>query len=198
MGKRGPKTKYIISPDMHTEIQKVYQSMTGNGEVGELAIKFGLPRWKISRYALQQGWCAKCKKEPNWSEQELKILEGVAHLSPERIQIRLKKAGFSRSQNGIVLKRKRMRFLQNLKGMTSRTLAMCFGIDDHCITTWIEKGYLKAKKRGTKRTSKQGGDQWFIKEKWVRNFIVENVSIIDFRKVDKFWLVDILTLKANE
>jgi len=192
MNKRGPTAKYIITPEMHREIKKVYQTMTGNGEVRDLANKYGIPRWKIQRYALRQEWCVKSKKEPNWNERELKILETNAHLVPERIQIKLKKEGFTRSLVGIVLKRKRMRFLRNLKGVSARSLAVCFGIDDHCITTWIEKGLLKAKKRGTNRTERQGGDHWFIKEKWVKDFIIENVSILDFRKIDKYWLVDTL------
>jgi len=198
MNKRGPKAKYIITPEMHVEIKKVYQTMTGNGEVKELASRFGMPRWKIQRYALRQEWCVKSKKEPDWGERELKILEAGAHLTPERIQARLKKAGFTRSLNGIVLKRKRMRFLKNLKGISARSLAICFEvnhyrIDDHCVTTWIEKGFLRAKKRGTNRTERQGGDHWFIRERWVKDFIIENVAILDFRKIDKYWLVDILT-----
>ena len=38
---------------------------------------------------------------------------------------------------------------------------------------------------------------YYIKDKWVKNFIVENVNIIDFRKVDKYWLVGILTERFN-
>jgi len=139
-----------------------------------------------------QGWIAKTRKEPDWGERELKILERSAHLSPERIALRLKRYGFSRSVTGIVLKRKRMRFLRNLHGWSKRQVAACFGVDDHAISRWIRLGYLKAKRRGTKRVEAQGGDHWFIKDKWLRDFIVNNVAEIDFRKVDKFWLVDLL------
>ena len=99
--------KYPISESMHEAIRKLYLDETGRGQVGRFACNLGLPRWKVTRYAIQQGWTAKQHKEPNWSEKELKILEFYAHLTPERIQIKLKKEGYQRSVIGIVLKRKR-------------------------------------------------------------------------------------------
>ena len=66
------------------------------------------------------------------------------------------------------------------------------GVDDHCITRWIGLGYLQAKRRGTDRTPQQGGDIWYIKDRWVRDFVVDHVNEIDIRKVDKYWFVDLL------
>ena len=77
------------------------------------------------------------------------------------------------------------------------SLAECLGIDAHGVTRYIQKGWLKARHRGTRRTKKQGGDQWLIKEKDIRTFIIESVSILDFRKIDKFWLVEILVGDDN-
>lgn len=160
--------------------------------MGEVARNLKLPRWKITRHAVLQGWIARTKKEPDWTERELGILERSAHLSPERIALRLKARGYRRSATGVVLKRKRMRFLHNLHGQSKRQVAQCFGVDDHAISRWIRLGYLVAKRRGTKRVEAQGGDHWFIKDRWIKEFIVNNVAEIDFRKVDKFWLVDLL------
>lgn len=184
--------KYIITPEIHAEIQRAYQGDTGNGEIKDLAARMGLPRWRVSRYAITKGWIAKQKKEPNWSDEELRILERNAHRTPHNIQMKLMKAGFKRSENGIVIKRKKMRFLKNLAGQTCRSVAQCFGIDDHSISAWIERGWLKAWRRGTERTPAQGGDQWYIKDQWIKDFVVEYVAVIDFRKVDKYWLVDLL------
>jgi hypothetical protein len=33
---------------------------------------------------------------------------------------------------------------------------------------------------------------WFIREKNIREFIVNNPGMIDLRKVDKFWFIDLL------
>lgn len=193
--------KYNFTSEMDGRIRLLYlndvgmRSVAYKGYVRDLAADFGMPRWRVSRRAAELGIVPVQKKEPVWSEKELKILERNSYKTPVNIQIHLRIAGFHRSQMGILLKRKRMRFLKNLNGQSSRSVALCFGVDDHVITGWIKKGWLKAKKRGTERTEAQGGDHWFIKNKWIREFIKESVAVIDIRKVDKYWLVDLLTVK---
>lgn len=183
---------------MDARIREVYERtvyMPGyhkTAPVKKLAQELGIPRYKITRRAGELGCRRITRKEPDWTERELKILKRQAHKHPETIQRILRRAGFHRSVQGIVLKRKRTRFLQDIEGQSARAVATCLGIDDHAVTLFIKKGWLKAKKRGTKRTKMQGGDQWFIKPKDIRSFIIEYVSVIDFRKVDKFWLIDLL------
>lgn len=190
------RTKYYFTPDMDNLITRTYrgvQPIAGRTPVVRLLAKsLDIPCWKISRRARDIGAYEPRIKEPKWSDAELKILESNARKQPEVIQRHLKKHGFKRSITGIILKRKRMRYLKNLEGYTSRQIAEAFGIDDHCITRWIKKGYLKAERRGTLRTEIQGGDMWYIKEKNIKKFIIENIGIIDIRKVEKFWFVDIL------
>lgn len=67
-----------------------------------------------------------------------------------------------------------------------------FGVNVHWVTDKIENDLLKAEKRGTMRTEKQGGDIWFIKEKDIRKFIIENPELIDLRKVEKFYFIELL------
>ena len=190
--------KYFFTPEMDEQIRRLYLIKVGikavayQGPVRDLAKRFGMPRWRVSRRAVELGILPVQKKEPNWSDRELKILEMSAHLTLPKIQIHLEKAGFHRTQMGILLKRRRMRFLQNLNGQSARSVARCFGIDDHTIIRWIGKGWLKAKRRGTNRTEAQRGDHWYIKDRWIRDFIIDNVAVIDMRKVDKYWLVDLL------
>ena len=183
---------FPITPEIHDAIVRVYRRDTGNGQVAALALRLGYPRWKITRYAIHAGLIAKQKKEPNWSEREIHILELNAHRCPEIIQRKLKVAGFIRSVTGIVLKRKRERFLANLDGMTSRQVALGMGVDEHFVTRAIHAGRLKAKRRGTLRTEKQGGDIWYIKEKDIRDYILNWLNEIDIRKVNKYWFCDLL------
>lgn len=194
--RRSKPAKWIITAEKSEQIRKAYLGDTGNGQIGALSRRIGIPRWKISRYAITMGWTAKHRKEPIWSGEELRILERHAHRTPENIAKKLKKAGFSRTYAGIVIKRKRMRFLQNLKGQSAWSLAKCFGVDVHFILRAIRDGRLRAKRRGTARVEANGGDMWFIKDKWVRRYVLENVHEIDFRKVDKYWVVDLLTQSA--
>jgi hypothetical protein len=191
---RSPRpAKFPITPEIHAQIKAVYQTGTGNGQVHALAVSLNYPRWKISRYALQMGWIAKQKKEPNWSDRELHILKQNAHRYPETIQRRLKAAGYTRSVTGIILKRKRERLLKNLDGMSACGLAECLGVDVHFIIRAINAGRLKAEPRGTKRTELQGGDIWWIRTRDIRTYILNYLCEIDLRKVDKYWYTDLLT-----
>ena len=192
MAKKTKTIKYPITPEAHKLIEKVYKTASGNGQIKALAKYLHLPRWKVSRYAIQQGWIARQKKEPDWSEDELTILERNAHLSPEVLQLRLKQRGYSRTTTGIVLKRKRLRLLSSLDGQSARSFAECLGVDDHFVTRAIHEGRLKAQQRHSFRTKAQGGDIYYIRDKNARDYIIDNLHEIDIRKVDKWWFVDIL------
>lgn len=193
------RKKYHLTPEIEDQLRKIYLNVVGikpvaeRGAVKDLANKTGIPRWRLSKHAREMGIIAKQKKEPLWTEREIKILQSSAHLTLDRIQINLKKAGFKRTAQGIFIKRKRMRFIANLNGQSATSVAMCFGVDSKVVTRWIKKGWLKAKRRGTNRTAIQGGDLWWIKDKWIKDFIISSVAVIDIRKIDKYWLIDLIT-----
>lgn len=191
-GNAGGNAKYHVTPEQAAKIKYVYQTATGPGAVRGLAQHLGLPRWKVTRYAVKQGWLPRTKKEPDWTEAEIDILERNAYLSPERIARKLQAAGFRRSEAGVVIKRKRLRLLANLDGQSAASLAQCFGIDPGVVAGWIKKGLLKARFRNSDRRPGQGGDIYYIKDKWVKRFVVANPNLIDLRKVDKEWFIDLL------
>jgi len=114
-------------------------------------------------------------------------------MSDERIRIKLKAAGYSRTVTGIHLKLKRMGFKHDGSFYSARGLAQALGIDSHAVTRWIRRGHLKAKLRGTARTVEQNGDIYLIHEKDVRRFIFAHPSDIDLRKVDQLWFLDLIT-----
>jgi len=183
-----------VTPALHNEIKRLYQRKEDcSGEVAAFAKRHGLPRWKVTRYAQEKGWCRKQKKEPDWSAGELNILKRHARHHPHHIRMVLKKNGYTRSINGIAIKRKRMRMLQDLGGDSANRLAMCLGIDRGGVIRAIKAGKLKAERRIQERTPQQGGNAWFIREKDIRDYLIENINEIDLAKVDKYWFVDILT-----
>ena len=183
-----------ITPEMHEKIKRLYQhKVAGSGEVKAFADRHHLPKWKITRYAICQGWTDKQKKNPEWTAPELSILEHNAQHCEAVIQRKLKKAGFTRSLVAIGLKLKRMRFRQNINGQSAQQLAACLGEDVHFVLRAIHSGLLKAQRRITNRTEKQGGDIFLIRDRHARQFIVENIHRIDLRKVEKYWFVDLLT-----
>jgi len=199
--------KHVFTAEMDAKIIKLYLERVKmgwkkdryKGPVKKLAERFGMPWWAVGKRAVELGVVPVQKKEPPWSDTEIWILKQCAHRSTPVIQKYLKRAGYRRSQQGIQLKRKHLHLSRaTMNGYTMRSLARLFGIDAHSIMRWITRGWLTAQRRGTARTESQGGDEWYIRPEWVREFIVANVAVIDFRKVDKYWMVEILTKVQGE
>ena len=108
------RRKWVFTPEMDEQIKSLYRDKVAikataySGPVKKLADKFGMPRWKVSKRAVELDLLPVQKKEPVWSETELWILKQCAHRSPQIIQKYLKRAGYRRSEQGIRIKRKRM------------------------------------------------------------------------------------------
>jgi hypothetical protein len=102
---------------------------------------------------------------------------------------KLKKAGYARSIASIVLKRKRMRFLSNLKGMSAGLCAEFLGLDLHWVLNYIRQGLLKAE---VIRRDREGKANYFIREKDLRKFIINNPDLIDLRKVEKYYFIELV------
>ena len=187
--RRSPK--HIITPEIHKAIFELYAK--DQEEFSELVKKivlyYKIPRWKITKYAIYQGWIKRARPQTSWTDAEVKILERNAHFAPETIQRKLKKAGYTRTCTGIQVKRKRLRMLQNLNGQSANSVAYCLGIAVGGVLRYIKNGKLKA----TRREYDKERPDFYIKDKDIKRFIVNNVDAIDFRKVDKHWLVDLLT-----
>ena len=114
-------------------------------------------------------------------------------MSDERIRLKLKAAGYTRTVTGIHLKLKRMRFKHAGNFYCAYSLAQALGIDPHVVTRWIKSGHLKAKLRSTSRTPQQNGDSYLIHEKDVRQFVLQCPTEIDLRKVNRLWFLDLIT-----
>jgi hypothetical protein len=193
-GKVQSRRKYVFTDQIDQLIREIYlnhrDAKTRPG-VLLLAKKVGMPHWALKKRARELG-LARTKELP-WSERELGILARCAWMSDERIRLKLKAAGYSRTVTGIHLKLKRMRFKHDGSFYSAYSLAQALGIDPHAVTRWIKSGHLKAKFRGTARGPQQNGDSYLIQEKDVRRFILEHPTDIDLRKVDQLWFLDLLT-----
>lgn len=184
-----PKKKYFHTEATDAVVRAAYQS-PGNYKVKALTVaakRLGWPRYAVKHRAIVLG-VARTKEKP-WSYDELRILDRWAHQHPERIHRKLKAAGFERTPAAIVLKRERLKLLSCLDGYSARQLGKLFGIDSHSVARWIERGYLKAERRGTERTH----DTWFIRQGSVFRFALEHPNEYDLAKVDKLWFLDLIT-----
>jgi hypothetical protein len=188
------RVKYVFTNQIDELIRGIYLDRPGaktRPGIRVLAKKVGIPHWALKKRARELG-LARTKETP-WSEPELEILARYAWMSDERIRLKLKAAGYSRSATGIHLKLRRMRFKHDPGFYSANGLAQALGIDSHAVTRWIRSCHLKAKLRGTARGEKQNGDIYLIREKDVRRFILEHPTEIDLRKVDQLWFLDLVT-----
>jgi hypothetical protein len=190
--------KYFSNERIDEALRRIYAEHPGSKThpgVTAFAQRIGWPKWALLKQARILG-LARTKEKP-WSDAELMIVERFAYLSDERIRLKLKTSGFTRTACGIHLKIKRSRFKQNSEHYTARGLALAFGIDSHCISRWIREGKLKGQPRQTERTESQGGDIWMIHERDVRKFVRENPLGFDIRKVDQLWFMELVNLEAQ-
>ena len=191
-----PYRRWDSSPAIDRAITEAYARPTDKTNLKRLAATLGRPYWWIKKRAMILGLATARltdNREPEWSAAEVELLQQHAHKVPDVIARIFRANGHSRSATAIVVKRRRMGCdTVDIDHYTATQLADEFGIDAHCVTRWIERGWLKAARRGTDRVDAQGGDQWWIKRKHVRDFVAESIGIIDIRKVDKVWFVDLL------
>lgn len=193
---RPPRRLWHSSPDLDRQIAACYYAGTERGEIKRFSARIDRPYWWVKKRAAEMGVSSPAlvdNKEPAWSEQEIELLSKHAHKRVDVIARIFRSKGLRRTATAIGVKRKRLHCdTVDIDHYTATRLAGEFGIDPHVVTRWIEKGWLEAVKRGTDRTEQQGGDMYWIKRKAVRSFIVESVGVIDIRKVNKVWFVDLL------
>ena len=191
---RRMRRKYSFTPAMDEEIRRAYHlflEYNNRKAISACARKLQLPKWRVTRRGAILGLAR--VKEPLWRADEIAVLERWGHLTDGVIHRKLKAAGFQRSINGIHLKMKRLRIKQNLDGYSACALATAFGVDGHKITYWTNRKMLKATRRGTERTERQGGDTYWITHAAVREFVLAYPDEIDLRKVEKWWFLDLVT-----
>jgi len=182
--------KYFFTSEMDKEIRYTYSINTDNKpRVINLAKKFNMPRWAIYQRALKIDAVNSSHQKRPWEDEELKILEKNARYAPLTIMKRLATAGFQRSMASIVLKRKRMRLLSNLDGVSACLCADFLGVDLHWVLNHISTGSLKAE---VIRRDREGKANYYIREKDLRKFIITNPNLIDLRKVEKYYFIELV------
>lgn len=190
---------WVWSAQQDAAIRTVYAGRPERGAVKHLATTLGRPLYAVSQRALTLGLTLPRFKELPWSEAELDLLRSLgAAKDPRTLQRIFRKAGFARTATAIKIKCRRLHIDREADDghYTGYGLAIALGVDRKRVSAWIERGLIKARRH---RVSEGPLDDapWRISRRHAREFIVDNVAIIDFARVDKFWLVDLLTGRAE-
>jgi hypothetical protein len=186
--------KYRPDEGIDGVIRAAYERLRKHCDRGALRLaarRIGWPGYAVRKRALHLGLTR--TKEPVWSEAEIRMLEQWGWMGDERIALRLRAAGFTRSATAIHLKRKRMRINGNGDWYSACSVAEAMGVDSHKVMRWIRTGLVKAERRGSARTEQQGGDTYLILRKAVKAFLLACPDEYDLGKVEKFWFLDLIT-----
>ncbi len=187
------RQRWTSSDHIDAAIRRVYQRTPAKGDIDALALAVGRPRWWVTKRASKLGLITPRFKEPDWTDAEREILHDNFHRAPRTIQRMLKRAGYVRTETAISVMGKRLGATrEDPLHVTASGLATLMGVDAKTVTGWIARGLLKARRRDTNRSAAQGGDHHWIHLRDVRTFIVDNAAVVDIRKVDKFWFIDLL------
>lgn len=192
------RQRWTSSDHIDAVIRRVYQRTPTKGDINALALAVSRPRWWVTKRASKLGLVTPRFKEPLWTDAERDIVRDNFHRSPRTIQRMLNRAGCKRTETAITVMGKRLGATrEDPLHVTAHGLATLMGVDAKTVTGWITRGLLKAKHRGTDRTPAQGGDQHWIHLRDVRAFIIDNAAVVDIRKVDKFWFIDLVAHSPN-
>lgn len=176
---------------MEAILVEVYGRHHGTKALAILEKRLGMPRWSIKRRAVLLGAATTRRKDPPWTEEEMAILRDCAWMVPERIRVRLKAAGFTRTLTAVAVQRKRSRAADSVDGTSARGLADLLGCDVGTVLRWIKRGYLRARRTGSDRYPH------FIPTDAVRDFLVAHPEQVDLGKAEragsKLWIVDLLS-----
>lgn len=190
--RKEPRPKFALDET----IKERWPLLKGRGAVAKLSEELDIPRWQLSQTAARLGLTIPHKKEPPWTAVEEALLRKVPLHSPRHCSRIFAEHGYQRTPTAIIIHSKRLRLSRRatkaLEGFSGTAAARLLGVDNKTTTQWCIAGELKASRRQDKRLPQQGGASWLIKREDLRQFVLDNLGRIDFRKVDKFALVDLL------
>ena len=170
--------------DLDEDIRKTLGSGKERGAVKALADKYKLPSWQISRRATQLGLTAPRLKEPDWCDEELRILDHAGEAGPSIAHRELRLSGYERTVSSVVsmMKRRRVERMAS-PSMSARGVAEMMGVDGKTVVRWIEVLGLEANRvEGT----------WRIGKAELRHWLISHPTSFELRKVRQEWFMALM------
>lgn len=161
-----------------------------------VAQHLGIPHNQVRFRAATLGVARPHPGRRPWTAAEEEYLCAHRHLGLCALVQRFQKKGWSRSKGalgGRLAKLNQRTRGENDEVYSARGLAALLGMDDTTVLIWIRKGLMKATPRTEGKNLCGGPKEWVIKPQHVRSFLQEHTAHVDFKRADKYWLVDLLT-----
>ena len=195
-GSPAARQRHRASPELDERIREGWQEMDAGrkGAVAELALRLNIPRWWLTKRLTVLGLTIRHKKEPRWTAAEDALMRRIPLHLPHKAAAIFREHGFQRSPTAIVVRAKRLDLSRRATRpeLSATRAAAILGVDGKFITARILSGELPAKKRDDRRLVQQGGSSWDIKPADLRRWIIDNIDVVDLRRVDKIPFVSLV------
>lgn len=193
---------YDLTPEIETKLRKVYslpfkskkRQELGIPSIKDAAHDLNVPPYILKRFARELGLTR--TKDLPWSDEEIKILDEQGYKSTAGLARIFRQNGFKRTEVGIELMRARRQSHKASPFFSLGSLARLFGVDGHIVKNWVEKGWLKAEYKETKKNRGEGdrsGDTRIADKDSIYRFVVDHPEAFDLRRVDQLWFLHIVT-----
>jgi hypothetical protein len=183
--------RITTTPGIDAAIRQAYASGK-YGAAARCAAACNRPRWWVVLRAKQLNLRQlKTKIGRPFTDREIATIREHAHMPVGEIQARLKRGGSTRSRASILDFIKRNAIANDRdRPLSGVQVAELFGIDPKGLYRSIRTGKLIAKKSG------EGGivdpHAYLIEPVEIARFIIKHPQMIDLRKVDPIWFIDLL------
>lgn len=195
-------TGFPVDGKTEAEVRRVYERFPLRSErlpeLRKVAKKCGIPVPALALHATKLG--LESRTHVIWTEEEETILKSCVHLSKQQIARALEQRGFRRNHQAMRIIRARQRELNSDRPThySVQQLSRHFGLDSHCVKRWLDEGWLAYEMKGTQRTPQQGGDTYLVSREALAAFVRKYPELVDFRKVDHGWFIEIIREGAGE
>jgi hypothetical protein len=196
--KSARQRKVPDSPEIDNALRRVYRQPHGRDPYGstyprstlnQLVLRFKQTRHYLQRRAEELNLIRRVVKcHPKWTDQEEKIVERYAHLSPDTIHHKLKKEGYERTATAIRDRIYLLRLREDSDYYSQERLSKHLGVTSSLVGRWAKDRLL----RGQNVQTGNPADTWRVHRKEVRRFIQRNPNAIDLCKVEQMWFLDIV------
>lgn len=132
-----------------------------------------------------------------WKTEEILLLRKMPNLTHKEASHALHKSGYHRTPDAIAGFRFRDGWKASIErdesivGYSAEGLAEILCVDPRTVQRWIRLKFLKAKKEGGNDKTRVA--YYRIQPKQVQDFLKDYVHYVDLSKIDKYWLINILT-----
>jgi hypothetical protein len=135
-----------------------------------------------------------------WTQAELEYVSGRPLVSLHNLSKRMARKGWRRTPGAIAEIRKTgLVETTDPAQFSAAGLAAAMGVTTKAVTNWIDRGLLKATRRGWEITSPIKGDGYTIHERDVAAFVIRYPAHVSLAKMEpnKFWFLDLLSRHAK-